>query len=121
MSRSADGVSDQCYTLKCFDDREEGDCYAYQPRSLVGCHCLDRLKTLMAEEGMVSGATKFFDEEDEVCGSWTSALLAAQVLTVFAAITVASVNTILKETLHCAYHHGARPAVRTRGHFLTLV
>lgn len=83
---------------------------------MVGCYCLDQLKTLMAEHGMLTGATKFFEAEEEVCSSWTSSILAAQMLTLLAAVTVASVNTILKEVLHgmlsCVCHRACVCLVR---------
>ena len=42
-----------CHTLPCFDTSAAGECTSFQPHSLVGCYCLERLRLAMAEDGML--------------------------------------------------------------------
>ena len=65
---------------------------------------------------VLQGASNFFADEGEMCGDWSANLIGAQALTVFAALTLAAINTVLKEVLHCTCRAAslAKPSVRAR-------
>ena len=65
---------------------------------------------------VLQGASNFFADEGEMCGDWSANLIGAQALTVFAALTLAAINTVLKEVLHCTCRAAslAKPSTRAR-------
>ena len=94
--------SSACYTLPCFDPslRAQGlKCSSFPASTLSGCYCVSGLKAAMKGMGAFAGLASFVKSDGDLCGRFTLAYVAGQLLVVAAGAVSAIVNMLLARVI----------------------